>query len=36
MDVTGTDRTESAAAPRALLAGEEENGDEPHIHRGID
>lgn len=22
--------------PRALLAGEEEGSDEPHIHRGID
>jgi hypothetical protein len=27
---------EQPGPPRALLAGEEERGDEPHIERGID
>lgn len=48
MDMDGMHSSESTqsrveAAPserpwptRVLLAGEEERGDEPHIHRGID
>ncbi|WBO66280.1 hypothetical protein [Streptomyces camelliae] len=48
MDMAGTHRgdatrggtrnqpTERPSPPRALLAGEEDGGDEPHIQRGID
>ncbi|MFI2200895.1 hypothetical protein ACH47Z_08980 [Streptomyces sp. NPDC020192] len=38
MDMAGTpiQPTGRPAPPQALLAGEEDGGDEPHIQRGID